>query len=204
MSGPPRGINIRGSWGSCRSTSSRKWLLKSFIRLSATRFFAPFSALLAPLYCRAGCACVRPVMSHNVHGERAASLSPQSRTAPGKRSIQFWHAPRTEKTRAPATDKIPPRAATNSPHTRKTQGRATSLFLGCNGRSLTACASKRARTFGRQRRQRSSAGTVRAGRPKAARDMGSCLFDEGEDRRLLMLTPQDPYSTANQSFSPFR
>ena len=33
---------------------------------------------------------------------------------------------------------------------------------------------------------------------------GFVFIGDGHDRRLLMLTPRDPYKTALQSFSPFR
>jgi hypothetical protein len=35
-------------------------------------------------------------------------------------------------------------------------------------------------------------------------EYGFVFIRRGKDRRLLMLTPRDPHSTATQSFSPFR
>jgi hypothetical protein len=40
--------------------------------------------------------------------------------------------------------------------------------------------------------------------PEATPEYGFVFIRSGTDRRLLMLTPKDPYSTAPQSFSPFR
>jgi hypothetical protein len=34
-------------------------------------------------------------------------------------------------------------------------------------------------------------------------EYGFMFIRRGDDRRLLMLTPRDPYSTTSQSFSPF-
>ena len=39
--------------------------------------------------------------------------------------------------------------------------------------------------------------------PEATPEYGFVFIRRGTDRRLLMLTPRDPYSTASQSFSPF-
>jgi hypothetical protein len=38
---------------------------------------------------------------------------------------------------------------------------------------------------------------------EATPEYGFVFIRNGADRRLLMLTPRDPYSTAPQSFSPF-
>jgi hypothetical protein len=35
-------------------------------------------------------------------------------------------------------------------------------------------------------------------------EYGFVFIRRGADRRLLTITPQDPYNTANHSFSPFR
>jgi hypothetical protein len=40
-------------------------------------------------------------------------------------------------------------------------------------------------------------------RPEATPEYGFVFIRSGADRRLLMLTPRDPYSTSSQSFSPF-
>ena len=39
---------------------------------------------------------------------------------------------------------------------------------------------------------------------EATSEYGFVFIRKGANRRLLMLTPRDPYSTALQSFSPFR
>lgn len=39
---------------------------------------------------------------------------------------------------------------------------------------------------------------------EATPEYGFVLVRRGPDRRLLMLTPRDPYSTGAQSFNPFR
>jgi hypothetical protein len=38
---------------------------------------------------------------------------------------------------------------------------------------------------------------------EATPEYGFVFIRRGADRRLLMLTPRDPYSTASQTFSPF-
>jgi hypothetical protein len=40
-------------------------------------------------------------------------------------------------------------------------------------------------------------------RAEATPEYGFVFFHKSGERRLLMLTPRDPYSTASQSFSPF-
>jgi hypothetical protein len=38
---------------------------------------------------------------------------------------------------------------------------------------------------------------------EATPEYGFVFLRRGNERRLLMLTPRDPYSTTSQSFSPF-
>jgi hypothetical protein len=40
-------------------------------------------------------------------------------------------------------------------------------------------------------------------RPEASSDYGFVFIQRGDDRRLLMLMPRDPYQKTSQSFSPF-
>jgi hypothetical protein len=41
-------------------------------------------------------------------------------------------------------------------------------------------------------------------RPEGSAEYGFVCIRRDDDRRLLMLTPRDPYETTAQSFSPFR
>jgi hypothetical protein len=43
-----------------------------------------------------------------------------------------------------------------------------------------------------------------AWKPEGTAEYGFVFIRRDEDRRLLMLTPRDPYSATSQSFSPFK
>jgi hypothetical protein len=45
---------------------------------------------------------------------------------------------------------------------------------------------------------------MKAGRPEGSAEYGFVFVRREAERRLLMLTPRDPYDTTSQSFNPFR